>query len=73
MVRVDRMKYDEDPFEEYRLPNDEKPKPIKWERETGELSVHLPRAYELPRTMSTEDYYNKGGYQYGKRPKGWKR
>lgn len=67
------MNPNEDPFEEYRLPGDEKPKPIKFERESGELSVHLPRRNQLPTTMSTEDYYSKGGYQYGKRPKGWKR
>ncbi len=67
------MNPSEDPFEEYRLPGDEKPKPIKYERETGDLSVHLPRRNQLPTTMSTEEYYNKGGYQYGKRPKGWKK
>jgi hypothetical protein len=67
------MKPSEDPFEEYRTLGDEPQKEPKWERETGELSVHLPRRYQLPTTMSTEDYYNKGGYQYGRRPKGWRR
>lgn len=66
------MKPTEDPFEEYRLPGDEKPKPIKFERETGDLSVHLPRRNQLPTTMSTEEYYG-NKYQYGKRPKGWKK
>lgn len=66
------MNPSEDPFAEYRLPGDEKQKPIKFERETGDLSVHLPRRNQLPTTMSTEDYYGTG-YQYGKRPKGWKR
>ena len=67
------MNPSEDPFEEYRLPGDEKPKPIKFERETGDVSAHLPRRNQLATTMSTEDYYGKGGYAYGKRPKGWKR
>ncbi len=58
-----------DSDDEYRLPNDEKPKPVKCTRETGELSVHLPRRYQLPTTMSVEDYYAQGGYQYGKRKK----
>jgi hypothetical protein len=62
----------EDPFEEFRTLGDEKPKPIKFERETGDLSAHLPRRNQLPTTMSTEDYYGTS-YQYGKRPKGWKR
>jgi len=66
------MKPTEDPFEEYRLPGDEKPKPQKFERETGDLSVHLPRRNQLPTTMSTEEYYG-NKYQYGKRPKGWKK
>jgi hypothetical protein len=66
------MNPSEDPFAEYRLPGDEKPKPIKFERETGDLSVHLPRRNQLPTTMSTEEYYG-NKYQYGKRPKGWKR
>lgn len=63
----------EDPFEEYRLPGDEKPKPIKFEREYPDETVHLTRRNQQPTTMSTEDYYGKGGYAYGKRPKGWKR
>lgn len=66
------MNYNEDPFEEYRLPNDEKPKPIKWERETGELSVHLPRRYQLPTSKPYDPYHDPGPYQYGKRPKGWR-
>jgi hypothetical protein len=66
------MNPSEDPFAEYRLPGDEKQKPIKFERETGDLSVHLPRRNQLPTTMSTEDYYG-NKYQYGKRPKGWKK
>ena len=66
------MNPNEDPFDEYRLPNDEKPKPIKWTRETGDLSVHLPRRNQLPTTKSLDETYNSGGYQYGKRPKGWK-
>jgi len=66
------MNPSEDPFAEYRLPGDEKQKPIKFERETGDLSVHLPRRNQLPTTMSTEEYYG-NNYQYGKRPKGWKR
>jgi len=66
------MNPSEDPFEEFRLPGDEKQKPIKFERETGDLSVHLPRRNQLPTTMSTEEYYG-NKYQYGKRPKGWKR
>mgnify|MGYP000654435555 FL=1 len=66
------MNPSEDPFAEYRLPGDEKQKPIKFERETGDLSVHLPRRNQLPTTMSTEEYYG-NKYQYGKRPKGWKR
>lgn len=67
------MNPSEDPFEEFRTLGDEKPKKIQYERETGDLSVHLPRRNQLPTTMSTEDYYGKGGYAYGKRPKGWKR
>jgi hypothetical protein len=66
------MNPSEDPFAEYRLPGDEKQKPIKFERETGDLSVHLPRRNQLPTTMSTEEYYG-NKYQYGKRPKGWKK
>jgi hypothetical protein len=66
------MNPSEDPFAEYRLPGDEKQKPIKFERETGDLSVHLPRRNQLPTTMSTEEYYG-NTYQYGKRPKGWKK
>ncbi len=67
------MNPSEDPFEEYRTLGDEKPKKIKWEKEYPDETVHLQRRYQLPTTMSTEDYYNQGGYQYGKRPKGWKR
>ena len=66
------MNPSEDPFAEYRLPGDEKQKPIKFERETGDLSVHLPRRNQLPTTMSTGEYYG-NKYQYGKRPKGWKK
>lgn len=62
---------DEDPLEEYRTLGDEKPKPIKWTRETGELSVHLPRRNQRT-TKSLEETYNSGGYQYGRRPKGWR-
>ncbi len=55
--------------DEYSLPNDEKQKPIKGEREYPDETVHLRRRYELPTTMSVEDYYAQGGYQYGKRKK----
>ena len=72
MRKEPSMNPSEDPFAEYRLPGDEKPKPIKFERETGDLSVHLPRRNQLPTTMSTEEYYG-NKYQYGKRPKGWKK
>ena len=55
--------------DEYRLPNDEKPKEPKWEREHPDETIHLRRRYQLPTTMSTEEYYTQGGYQYGKRKK----
>lgn len=64
---------DDDQFDEYRTLGDEKPKEPQWEKEHPDETVHLRRRYQLPTTMSVEDYYNKGGYQYGKRPKGWRR
>ena len=63
------MNPDSDQFDEYKLPGDEKPKPQKWEREYPDETVHLRRRYQLPRTMSTEEYYAQGGYAYGKRTK----
>lgn len=55
--------------DDYSLPNDEKPKEPKWEREHPDETIHLRRRYQLPTTMSVEDYYAQGGYQYGKRPR----
>lgn len=63
--------FSEDP-DEYKLPGDEKPKPIKWEKEHPDETVHLRRRYQLPTTRSLEEAYG-DKYQYGKRPKGWKR
>ena len=67
------MNPSEDPFAEYRLPGDEKQKPIKFERETGDLSVHLPRRNQLSTSKAYDPYHDGGPYQYGKRPKGWKK
>lgn len=64
--------FSEDP-DEYRLPGDEKPKTIKWEKEHPDETVHLRRRYQLPTSKPYDPYHDPGPYQYGKRPKGWKR
>jgi hypothetical protein len=45
---------------------------VKYERpDTTEYMMSQPTP--RPTSMNTEDYYSEGGYQYGKRPKGWKK
>ena len=63
------MNPDSDQFDEYRTLGDEPEKKPEMVREHPDETVHLRRSYQLPRTMSTEEYYAQGGYQYGKRKK----
>ncbi len=63
------MNPDSDQFDEYRTLGDEPKKEPEMVRENPDETVHLRRRHQLPRTMSTEEYYAQGGYQYGKRKK----
>ena len=63
------MNPDSDQFDEYRTLGDEPEKKPEMVREHPDETVHLRRRYQLPRTMSTEEYYAQGGYAYGKRNK----
>lgn len=67
------MNPDSDQFDEYKLPGDEKPKPQKLERETFEDTVHLKRRNQQSTSKPYDPYHDPGPYQYGKRPKGWKK
>jgi hypothetical protein len=60
---------DSEQFDEYRTLGDEPEKEPEMVREHPDETVHLRRRYQLPRTMSTEEYYAQGGYAYGKRKK----
>ena len=67
------MNPDSDQFDEYKLPGDEKPKPQKWEREHFDDTVHLRRRNQQATSAPYDPYHDSGPYQYGKRPKGWKK
>jgi hypothetical protein len=45
---------------------------VKYERPDA-TEYMMTNPTPRPTTMSVEDYYNEGSYQYGKRPKGWKK
>ena len=62
-----------DQFDEYRLPGDEKPKEPKWEREHPDDTVHLRRRNQQATSEPYDPHHDPGPYQYGKRPKGWKK
>ena len=55
------MNPDSDQFDEYRTLGDEPEKKPEMVREHPDETVHLRRRYQLPRTMSTEEYYAQGG------------